>query len=186
MRPGPKGFGPKLGHLRGNMSRSLGSELPAGLLARLSQADLSRHLGTVLPLITVDPRSFPHPMLLSSLEVRAVSPKTIRIVIGARSRSARNLLDRQVATLLIVEPDRTVYVKIRATDGPYPVTGLSDVGLFVLTVEDVIEDASQEWEGMRITGAASYAPAPSLDEPWARATLDALRHDPAAKGAGRA
>ncbi|MFQ5899380.1 MAG: pyridoxamine 5'-phosphate oxidase family protein [Candidatus Methylomirabilia bacterium] len=161
------------------MSRSLGAELPSDLLARLSQADLPHHLATVLPLITVDPGGFPHPMLLSSLEVRAVDPETIRTVIGARSRSARNLLERPAATLLIIEPDRTVYVKARATDGPYPVTGLPDVGLFVLSVEDVLEDAPQEWEGgMRITGAATYAPAPSLDEPRARATLDALSRGP--------
>lgn len=169
------------------MSRSIGPELAPDLLARLSQAQLSYHLGKVLPLITVDSGGFPHPMLLSSLEVRAVDPKTIRIVIGARSRSARNLLERQATTLLIIEPERTVYVKARATDGPYPVTGLPDFGLFVLTVEDVLEDASQEWEGgMRITAGATYAPAPSLDEPWARATLDALSHDAADKRPGSA
>jgi hypothetical protein len=160
------------------LSRSIGPGLPLDLLARLSQAQLSRHLGKVLPLITVDSGSFPHPMLLSSLEVRAVDPRTIRTVIGARSRSARNLLERQVATLLIIEPERTVYVKARATDGPYPVMGLQDFGLFVLTVEDVLEDAPQEWEGgMRITGEATYGPAPSLDGPQAKATLNALSHD---------
>ncbi len=169
------------------MSRSIGPKLPPELLTRLSQAELPHDLGKVLPLITVDSGGFPHPMLLSSLEVRAVDPRTIRIVIGARSRSARNLLERQAATLLIIEPERTVYVKARATDGPYPVTGLPDFGLFVLTVEDVLEDAAQEWEGgMRITAGASYAPAPSLDEPWARATLDALSHDPADKRPGPA
>lgn len=161
------------------MSRVLGSALPGDLVTRLSQADLSRHLGKALPLITVDAAGFPHPMLLSSLEVRAVDPKTICVVIGARSRSARNLLERQAATLLIVEPERTVYVKVRATEGPHPVPGLPDSGLFVLGVEEVLEDAPAEWEGgMRITGAITYAPAPSLDEPWARATLDALAREP--------
>ncbi len=161
------------------MSRSLGPELPPDLVARLSQADLSHHLGKALPLITVDAAGRPHPMLLSYLEVRAVDPKTIRIVIGARSRSAKNLLERQPATLLIVEPERTVYVKARATDGPYPVAGLPDSGLFVLTVEEALEDAPAEWEGgMRITGGLTYAPVPSLDEPWAKATLEALAHGP--------
>jgi hypothetical protein len=120
-------------------------------------------------------------MLLSYLEVRAMDPKTIRVVIGARSRSAKNLLERQAATLLLVEPERTVYVKARASDGPYPVTGLADFGLFVLSVEDVLEDAAAEWEGgMRITGGVTYAPVPSLDEPWARATLEALARHPTA------
>lgn len=161
------------------MSHSLGPELSPDLFIRLSQADLPRNLGKALPLITMDVGGFPHPMLLSSLEVRATDPKTIRIVIGARSRSARNLLERQTATLLIVEPERTVYVKARATDGPHPVSGLLDFGLFVLTVEEVLEDAPAEWEtGMRITGGMTYAPVPSLDEPWAKATLKALTGEP--------
>ena len=157
------------------MSRSLGSELPFDLLARLSQAELRRYLGSVLPLVTVDGKGFPHPMLLSSLEVRATDPKTIRIVIGIRSRSARNLLERQAATLLIIEPERTVYVKARAIDGPYAVSDLTDFGLFVLSVEEVLEDAPADWEsGMGITAGVTYGPAPSLDEPRVRATLDAL------------
>lgn len=157
------------------MSRSLGPALPPDLLARLCQADLARQLGRVLPLITVDGEGRPHPMLLSALEVRAVDPETIRIVIGARSRSARNLLDRQAATLLVVEPERVVYVKARAADGPFPLARFPDLGLFVLRVEEVLEDAAAEWEGgMQITGPLTYAPVPALDAPRARATLEAL------------
>jgi hypothetical protein len=118
-------------------------------------------------------------MLLSSLEVRATDPKTIRLVIGARSRSAHNLLERQAATLLLVEPERTVYVKARVNDGPYPAAGLPDCGVFVLTVEDVLEDAAAEWEsGMRITGGATYAPVPPLDQPQVKATVNALTSAP--------
>ena len=65
----------------------------------------------------------------------------------------------------------------RALDGPLPVPGGEALGLgyFLLAVDDVLEDAAAEWEGgMRITGAVTYAPAPTLEEPWARATLAAL------------
>ena len=71
----------------------------------------------------------------------------------------------------------TVYVKLRTVDGPLPVAGGDEFGLgyFLLAVEEVLEDAPAEWEGgMRITSAIRYAPAPTLDEPWARATLAAL------------
>lgn len=157
------------------MSRSLGSSLPAELLARLSQRELALHLGKALPLITLDAEGRPHPMLLSYLEVRAHDPRTIRIVIGAGSRSARNLAERRVATLLVVEPEQTVYVKLRAQDGPVPVADLPESGLFVLAVEDVLEDAPADWEGgLRISGGLRYAPAPSLDTPRARSTLKAL------------
>ena len=70
-----------------------------------------------------------------------------------------------------------MYVKLRALDGPLPVDGGEAFGLgyFLLEVVYVLEDAVADWEaGMRITGPIRYAPAPTLSEPWARATLAAL------------
>ena len=159
------------------MTRSRGAALPAELLERLSQRDLRARLGRALPFVTVDAEGRPHPMLLSYLEVRAYDPGTLGLVILARSRSARNLSERQVGTLLVIEADTVSYVKTRAIDGPLPVAGGETLGLgyFLLAVEEVLEDAAVEWEGgMRITGGIEYRPVPSLDEPWARATLAAL------------
>ena len=161
------------------MPRSLGSALPPDLLSVLSQADLPSHLGKGIPLVTVDVEGRPHPMLLSYLEVRALDPRVIRIAIGVESRSARNLAERKTGTFLIVEPTRTVYLKTRVRSGPSPVPGLPALGLFDLAVEDIQEDAPAAWEGgMRITSGITYAPAPSLAEPWAKATLLALANPP--------
>ena len=159
------------------MSRSLGQRLPPALVERFSQRDLRGRLGVAVPLVTVDAEHRPHPMLLSYLEIRAHDAGTIGFVILATSQSARNLTARQTATLIVVEPDATYYVKLRALDGPLPVPGGEAFGLgyFLLAVEDVLEDAAAEWEGgMRITGAVTYAPPPTLEEPWARATLAVL------------
>ncbi len=159
------------------MTRSLGPSLTPRLVERLSQRDLRQRLGLALPFVTVDRDGRPHPMLLSYLELRAYDAGTLALVIGARSRSARNLVERQKGTLLVVEPDVTVYVKLAAVDGPLAVEGAPglELGYFLLAVEEVLEDAAAEWEGgMRITSALRYAPIPTLDEPWARATLAAL------------
>jgi hypothetical protein len=159
------------------VTRSRGPALSPELLERLSQRDLPRRLGVALPFVTVDAGGRPHPMLLSYLEVRAYDPGSLGLVILATSRSAQNLVERQVATLLIIEPDTVTYVKTRALDGPLPVEGGESFGLgyFLLAVEDVLEDAAADWEGgMRITSAASYQPPPTLQEPWAKATLAAL------------
>ena len=159
------------------MTRSLGAALTPALVERFSQRDLPQRLGLVLPFVTVDHEGRPHPMLLSYLELRAYDAGSLGLVIGARSRSARNLAERQTGTLLVIEPDAIVYAKLRAVDGPLPVAGAAELelGYFLLAVEEVLEDAAAEWEGgMRITGALRYAPAPALDEPWARATLAAL------------
>ena len=116
-------------------------------------------------------------MLLSYLEVKAYDTRTVGVVILARSGSARNLVERGTATLMAVEPDAVVYVKLRTVDGPLAVEGGEDLGLgyFLLEVDEVLEDAAADWEaGMRITEPIRYAPPPTLDEPWARATLAAL------------
>ncbi|MBI2219388.1 MAG: hypothetical protein HYU51_19085 [Candidatus Rokubacteria bacterium] len=159
------------------MTRSLGPSLTPALVDRLSQRDLRNRLGIALPFVTVDAEGRPHPMLLSYLEVKAYDARTIGLVVIARSGSARNLAERGTGTLLVVEPDTTVYIKLRAVDGPLPVEGGADYGLgyFLMEVGEVLEDAATDWEaGMRITETVRYQPAPTLEEPWARATLAAL------------
>jgi len=159
------------------MTRSLGRSLSQALVERFAQRDLARRLGAALPFVTTDAQGRPHPMLLSYLEIRAHDTRTVGLVIGARTRSASNLAERRTATLLVIEPDVTVYVKLRTVDGPLPVADAGEHGLgyFLLEVDEVLEDAAADWEGgMRITSGLRYGPPPTLDEPWARATLAAL------------
>lgn len=159
------------------MSRRRGSQLTPELVGRFAQRNLPSRLGVVVPLVTLDAAGRPHPMLLSYLEVRAYDARTLGLVIQAASGSARNLVERRVGTLLVVEPDTVAYVKLRTLDGPLSVPGGEEAGLgyFLLEVEEVLEDSAADWEaGMRITDPAQYAPAPTLEEPWARATLGAL------------
>ena len=115
--------------------------------------------------------------VLKRVEDLAASGEVIGLVIQSGSRSARNLAERRAGTLLVVEPDAVFYVKLRALDGPLPVDGPAELGLgfFLLEVDQVLEDAAAEWEGgMAITAGIAYRPAPTLDEPWAQATLAAL------------
>jgi hypothetical protein len=155
------------------MSRSLGSALPPDLVAGFSQTDLPARLGRGLPFLTLAADGTLHPMLCSHLEWLAVDARTLRLAIAARSRSARNLEERGVGTLLVVEPGLTIYIKCRAMGAPRRLGGLAR---FSLAVEDVLEDAPTAEEGdVRITGGITYAPVPALEEPWAKAVLAALR-----------
>jgi hypothetical protein len=159
------------------MTRSVGPALSPALVERLSQHDLAGRLGVGLPFVTVDAEGRPHPMLLSYLELRAYDPRTLGLVIQARSGSARNLVERGAGTLIVVEPEAIVYVKTRLLDGPLPIDGGQAFGLgyFLLEVEQVVEDSAADWEGgTRITGTIRYEPAPTLAEPWARAAVTAL------------
>ena len=155
------------------MTRSLGASLPPALEARLAQRNLPGLLGRALPLLTVDERGRPHPMLCSYLELLAVSASRIRVIVGARSSTRRNLEARGVATFVLAEPDLTFYVKCRAAAPPLAV---GELARFELAVEDVLEDAAAEYEhGACITSGLTYAPVPALDSEWARAALAALR-----------
>ncbi|HEX3176997.1 MAG TPA: pyridoxamine 5'-phosphate oxidase family protein [Methylomirabilota bacterium] len=158
------------------MSRSLGARLPPDLRARLSQSDLPARLGAALPFVTVDGAGRPHAMLLSYIEIRAYDAATLGLVIDAGSGTARNLSRHGVATLLIVEPGTTMYVKSRLIDGPLEVAAAArDLAYFLLAVDDVLEDSAAEWEGgAQITSGVQYRPLPSLDAPWVRATLAAV------------
>jgi hypothetical protein len=155
------------------MSRSLGSALPPELLTRFSQTDLPSLLGRGLPFVTLAADGTLHPMLCSYLEWLAVDARTLRLAIAARSRSARNLAERGVGTLLLVEPALTIYLKCRAMGAPLR---RGELARFSLAVEDVLEDSPTAEEGnARITGGITYAPAPALEEAWVRAVLAALR-----------
>jgi hypothetical protein len=159
------------------MTRSVGSSLSAALVDRLGQRDLERRLGLAVPFVTLDGEGRPHPMLLSLLEVRAYDVRTLGLVIQAASGSARNLAERRVGTLILVDPEGVAYIKARVLDGPLPVEGGEAFGLgfFLLAIEQVVEDAPTDWEhGVRISQPICYEPPPSLAEPWARATLAAL------------
>lgn len=130
-----------------------------------------------MPLVSVDSDGRPHPMVVTPLEIKAYDARTLGLVIQATGRSARNLAERRAATLLVIEPDVTAYVKLRTIDGPLDVDGGAEFRLvyFLLEVDDVLEDAPADFEGApRITTGIRYAPVPSLDEPWARATRAAL------------
>lgn len=155
------------------MARSLGGALPSALVERFSQSDLRPLLGRALALMTIDAEGRPHPMLCSYLEVLALSPTKMRLAIAAQSRSAKNLEARGAATLLIVEPEQTIYIKCRASGASLRVGELTR---FDLVVEDVLEDAAAEWEaGAGITSGMTYTPAPDLGNPKALAILAALR-----------
>ena len=159
------------------MTRSVRPVLSSALVERLSHHDLPGRLGLGLPFVTVDAEGRPHPMLLSYLELRAYDARTLGLVIQAGSGSGRNLVERRVGTLIVVEPEAVVYVKTRVLDGPLPVAGGEPFGLgyFLLEVEQVVEDNAASWEhGMRISQPIRYEPVPSLAEPWARATVTAL------------
>ena len=156
------------------MSRPAGARLTSALQDRLSQRTLAVRAGIAIPLTTVDGRGRPHPMLVSYVELKAYDAGTVGLVIQAGSTSARNLAERDVATIALIEPDVVAYIKLRRVDGPLDVREDERLAYFLLAVEDVREDTSPPEEaGARIVTALRYEPV-DLTSAWARATLAAV------------
>ena len=94
------------------MTRSLGRSLSQALVERFAQRDLARRLGAALPFVTTDAQGRPHPMLLSYLEIRAYTTRTVGLVIGARTRSATNLAERRTELVMLDAPSMSELARI--------------------------------------------------------------------------
>src|SRR5262245_53297245 len=93
------------------MSRSLGSELPADMLDRLSGRDLEAVASKVIQIFTVDAQGWPHPALLSYFEVVAIDSRRIRLATYGSSTTSSNMRRSGKVTLVVVDTRVACYVK---------------------------------------------------------------------------
>jgi hypothetical protein len=126
------------------MSRSLGHTLPDRLMSRLDGARADA--GQAVVLATVDAAGRPHFALLSTAEIVALGPQTLRFGTYATSTTAGNLRDRGTIGLCLVEGGEVFYVKGRVQELS-GVAGHTGIARFELTVEDVLLDAPSAEEG---------------------------------------
>jgi hypothetical protein len=126
------------------MSRSLGHRLPDRLAARLDGA--AADAGFAIVLATVDEAGHPHFALLSTAEVLATGPRTVRLGTYSTSGTSTNLRERGTLGLCIVDDGSVFYVKGRVQELP-AVAGHPGIARFEAQVEDVREDAPRAEEG---------------------------------------
>ena len=85
-------------------------------------------------------------------------------------KSSFTLADLRQAKFTLRSPSSAIVKDARAEEDQ-----VADDYAFEVDCANVLEDAAAEWEsGMAITSPIEYRPAPTLAEPWARATLAAL------------
>ena len=130
------------------MSKALGNELPAELLAELNGRDLPSKWSKTIPLVTIDGSGFPHFAILSYGEIVATGPRELRIGLYPNSTTTRNIQARPNVGLLIVLGDSVYYVKGSASEKPAENTVRFDVA-----VEQVLVDNEP---GARITGGIGF------------------------------
>jgi hypothetical protein len=132
------------------MSRFLSDHLPDHLVTRLSVDHAFAHADTAIVICTVDEHGWPHPAMLSSLELVARDARNIRLAPHHRSRTARNLIERHRLTLVLVDEDGAFYIKGDVRLIASSMSAAPELSSFNLRVDSVLQDVPQEYERARI------------------------------------
>ena len=106
-------------------------------MARLLAPGPGESLRRVVVLATVDPYGWPHPALLTYVELRLLDPGRLRLLLASGSRSARHLRESARATLVFADPELILYVKAEAVVLP-SLPRHADLARFELNVRDVL------------------------------------------------
>jgi hypothetical protein len=154
------------------MSSFIGESLPDTLRHRLGPEQAMERADRAVVICSVDEHGWPHPAMLSSLEIVAVDSRNMRLAIHTRSRTARNLLANGRLTVIVADEEAVYYLKGDAR-GLEPGADTPELARFNLRIDSVLQDAAGEYEHARIV-AGIRVTRDALDPAVARRRLDAL------------
>ena len=157
------------------MSTFIGDALPEILTHRLSADQALERSDRALVICSVDEHGWPHPAMLSGLELVALDQRNIRLALYTRSRTTRNLRANGRLTVIVADEDAVYYLK--GDTLPLAINASTpELTRFNLRVDSVLQDAAGTDEHARIvTGIRITRDA--MDPAAARARLDALLKD---------
>lgn len=99
------------------MSRQIGADLPAPLLAALAPTGMAEAEGFTLLLLSVDHDGWPHQAMLSVGEVAVLDPAHLRLALWSRSTTTQNLTARPTATLTCVVAPTSYAIRVLTQRG---------------------------------------------------------------------
>lgn len=155
------------------MSRFLADHLTAALLTRLSADTALDRAGVAIIMCTVDEHGWPHPAMLSSLEVVARDAHNVRLATNVASRSTRNLKVNGKLSLILADEHSVHYLKGDVILLEPSMQSAPHNAKFNMRVDSVLEDLPTEWEHARLLSGIRIE-RPNLDTATARATLAEL------------
>ena len=158
------------------MSKFAGEQLDDSLLSRLSLDRAIERADRAIVICTIDEHGWPHPAMVSSLELVARDARNIRLALHARSRSVRNVTTNGRLTLIVVDDGSAHYVKGDARVVAPALSARPDHSKINLRVDSVLEDVAADYEHARITSGLQIERA-AIDAAAARALLEELRAD---------
>jgi hypothetical protein len=159
------------------VSRSLGSELPSDLLARLSGRDLESVASKVIQIVTLDASGWPHPAMLSYFEVIATSATRIRLAAYATSTTSGNLRRAGTLTLVVIDERTAYYIKAHAVEIARTLRSTDWNAAFDCRIEQVLADeVNEEYEpgAYVVSGVTYFSPRRTQELERARLVLAEL------------
>jgi hypothetical protein len=140
------------------MAKIVGKELPEDLFRKLSGQDLESQTGKAILICTIDEAGWPHPAMLSYLEVIALNRSNLRMATYVSSSTTRNMRRSGHATLSFIDSGMAYYVKGKARLISETVRSRTGVCKLNLEIDSVLSDqANPELEAeARVTSGVTY------------------------------
>jgi hypothetical protein len=116
----------------------------------------SKRRGEAVVLTTLSANGFPHHSFLSEDEWHRLDDRSIALAVIAGSRTAANLQERRIATLLFLAPDevRTAFLRLRGR--PKALASDPDRSRFVLAVRAEVVATTPPGEVARLDRPLHY------------------------------
>ena len=133
------------------MSRTLGSHLTRDLLWRLSIEAAMDNANAAIVICSIDQDGWPHPAMLSSLDVVARDERHIALAVHASSTTARNLRTHRRMAFILADERGVYYIKGTATLMRASMTAAPELASFVVSVMEMREDDPAAHERARVT-----------------------------------
>ena len=131
------------------MSKFVDDRLPDTLRAWLA-AEAFERVGTAIVICSVDEHGWPHPAMLSRLEVVARDGRNVRLATDVGSRTTRNLKANGKLTLVLVDAEAVHYVKGDVLLLEPSLRSAPNFAKFNLRVDSVLADNPRDYENARI------------------------------------
>jgi len=126
------------------MTKLIGEELSDELYQRLRGEDLEQYAEKVILISTVDEKGWPHPAVLSYLEVVAKDRRNIRLATYKHSGTTNNMRRRGKATLSIIDERLVYYVKGSVEELSEEMTCAPHNAKLNMRVEQVLADQANK------------------------------------------
>jgi flavin reductase (DIM6/NTAB) family NADH-FMN oxidoreductase RutF len=146
------------------MSRFVSEHLPEELGRTLALDRALARADRAIVVCTVDEHGWPHPAMVSSLELVVRDPRNIRFALHAGSRSVRNLRANGRLTAIVVEAGTAYYIKGDVLERTASLAAAPAQAAFNLRVDSVLADQPGEYESATIVSDLRVARARPLSD----------------------